>query len=568
VLSFKSCGYAQQHWVQFGTIDALKDKTLSVTIPDMWYPVHYKSNADGEVYNFSGAEYYNNSVPWQGWMIDYMNAIVDMSGATGLNYTFRTGGSDKAMPESVYSAAVYDVGSGLSDLAVSVLWITSDRLLISPFTMPVAMDDMYLWIREPTIDNSWNANARKILNPFEPSLWAILVGLVFLMGALTAWFADPEAEHHIWYDTFRNNEWKRSSFMARATTLLMVVLQSSVEQAHFLFGGDVSHDLQATASQKILSFGYSFLVLIVVATYTANLAAFLTLSGANDYISSMNDAIDKGVSLCVHEVLMTDLKIMWPKATFVNASVHEDPYVSMLEDYDNNLCSAIVTGLSDIRNDVGTMKKFCERNLVKSGEPVLEFPLGFPIKKEYMAAISHLIYRGQKQEKKIAYASFQQNRQPPLPNTCSLDLSIRKNNADELLAMTPLNFALPIALLLFCAIISTVAHVVRAHYHGKARRNITNHKPITSITNQKPITSTKACKFTEKDRKMPMISSLSDLNSTKNLCSSSVQTNTGGKFPVLPPFDDLLTDKSDAMRSLQMYQHDLFEAIMKEKKGN
>mmetsp|Transcript_29381 Transcript_29381/g.35786 ORF Transcript_29381/g.35786 Transcript_29381/m.35786 type:complete len:278 (+) Transcript_29381:177-1010(+) len=275
----------------------------------------------------------------------------------------------------------------------------------------------------------------------------------------------------------------------------------------------------------------------------------------------MNDAIDKGVSLCVHEVLMTDLKIMWPKATFVNASVHEDPYVSMLEDYDNNLCSAIVTGLSDIRNDVGTMKKFCERNLVKSGEAVLEFPLGFPIKKIYMAAISHLIYRGQKQEKKITYSSFEETTQPSL--MCSLDLSIKNNNADELLAMTPLNFALPIALLLFCAIISTVVHVMRAHYHNII---ITNQKRNTSITNQEPITSTKACKFTEKDRKMPMISSLSDLNSTKNLCSSSVQTNTGGKFPVLPPFDDLLTDKSDAMRSLQMYQHDLFEAIMEEKK--
>jgi len=285
----------------------------------------------------------------------------------------------------------------------------------------------------------------------------------------------------------------------------------------------------------------------------------------------MNDAIDKGVSLCVHEVLMKDLIRVWPKATFVNASqatfsnasVREDPNLAMLELYDNKTCSAIVTGFIDIRNDVLLMENFCNRNLVKSGEPVLEFPLGFPIKKEYMAAISHLIYRGQKQEKKIAYASFQQNRQPPLPNTCSLDLSIRKNNADELLAMTPLNFALPIALLLFCAIISTVAHVVRAHYHGKARRNITNHKPITSITNQKPITSTKACTFSERDRNMPMISSLRDMNSTK---VSGSQTHSEGNFLVLPPVDDLLTDKSDAMRSLQMYQHDLFEAIMEEKK--
>mmetsp|Transcript_23032 Transcript_23032/g.23410 ORF Transcript_23032/g.23410 Transcript_23032/m.23410 type:complete len:269 (-) Transcript_23032:103-909(-) len=266
----------------------------------------------------------------------------------------------------------------------------------------------------------------------------------------------------------------------------------------------------------------------------------------------MNDAIDKGVSLCVHEVLMTDLKIMWPKATFVNASVHEDPYVAMLEDYDNNLCSAIVTGLSDIRNDVGIMKKFCERNLVKSGEPVLEFPLGFPIRKEYMAAISHLIYRGQKQEKKITYTNFEQTIQPSL--MCSLDLSIKNNNADELLAMTPLNFLLPIALLLFCAIISTVAHVVRAHYHRKVRIN---------ITNQKPITSTKACIFSERDRNMPMISSLRDMNSTKVF---GIQTHTEGNFLVLPPIDDLLTDKSDAMRSLQMYQHDLFEAIMEEKK--
>lgn len=526
--------------------------------------VHYKNNADGDLSNLSGAEYYNNSVPWQGWIIDYMNAIVEMSDATGLNYTFRTGGSDKAMNQSAYSAAVYDVGSGLSDLALSVFWITSDRLSISPFTMPVAMDDMYLWIREPTVDNSWRANARKILNPFEPNLWAILIGLVFLMGALTALFANPEAEHNIWYDTFRSNEWKTSSSIARAATLLMVVLQSSVEQAHFLFAGDVSHDLQATASQKVLSFGYSFLVLIVVATYTANLAAFLTLSGANDYISSMDDAIDQGVSLCVHKVLTKDLKRVWPEATLVNASqatfsndsIRDDPNLAMLELYDNKTCSAIVTGLSDIRNDVVLMDNFCERNLVKSGEPVLEIPIGFPIKKEYVAAISHLIYRGQKQENKITYASFEQNRQPPLPNMCSFHLSIKKNNADELLPMTPLNFLLPIALLLACAIVSTVVHVMRVQHRRRAKRN---------VANQKPITSTKACTFSERDRNRLMMSSLSDLNSTKVFGS---ETHTEGNFLVLPPVDDLLTDKSDAMRSLQMYQHDLFEAIMEEKKEN
>jgi hypothetical protein len=87
-----------------------------------------------------------------------------------------------------------------------------------------------------------------------------------------------------------------------------------------------------------LSFGYGFLVLIAVAAYTANLAAFLTVAGVSNYIETMNDAISRHVVMCAPLVLAMDLKQKWPDAIFVFYTEMEVP----LQMFDKDECGAIV----------------------------------------------------------------------------------------------------------------------------------------------------------------------------------------------------------------------------------
>jgi hypothetical protein len=65
-------------------------------------------------------------------------------------------------------------------------------------------------------------------------------------------------------------------------------------------------DVEARLPMKIIHFGFGFGILISVATYTANLAAFLTISAIEDYIGNiMDEAIVRQTRVgCGHPTLM------------------------------------------------------------------------------------------------------------------------------------------------------------------------------------------------------------------------------------------------------------------------
>ena len=55
---------------------------------------------------------------------------------------------------------------------------------------------------------------------------------------------------------------------------------------------------------------FSFIVLVIILSYTANLASFFTISSANGLIQS----IDKGGRICAHPIYREDLDILYPNA--------------------------------------------------------------------------------------------------------------------------------------------------------------------------------------------------------------------------------------------------------------
>ena len=159
--SYATCGSSSNNYVGFLSTESIKGKALTVTMPAYWSPAHYKLTADGA--DMAGdAEYYDDSVPWQGWIIDYLNAIVGISNMGGLNFTYRSGGADVAATGSAWSAAVHDVHAGVSHLSGSSFWITSERLEKTAFTTPTSVDKIFLWVEQPTgpsvVDILWNSS--------------------------------------------------------------------------------------------------------------------------------------------------------------------------------------------------------------------------------------------------------------------------------------------------------------------------------------------------------------------------------------------------------------------------
>ena len=93
----------------------------------------------------------------------------------------------------------------------------------------------------------------------------------------------------------------------------------------FFCSAGVEQDKGASLPYKMLMFGFSFFILIVVSAYVANLAAFLTQS-LPDFVGTMEAAIENGYSICAHPVQQSQLEIAWPRAKFVFSKSGKDFY--------------------------------------------------------------------------------------------------------------------------------------------------------------------------------------------------------------------------------------------------
>ena len=130
------------------------------------------------------------------------------------------------------------------------------------------------------------SNLRNFFSPFEKDLWYALLGCIAVYGCV--WFglhwgvsmesrSDPEGcERYPIHP---------SGFATSLYDALCAMLQC--------------WDGTATAtSVRLMQCSYAFLVLVIVATYTANLAAFLSTDNSG-FVVPNNDAVKSAEKICV-----------------------------------------------------------------------------------------------------------------------------------------------------------------------------------------------------------------------------------------------------------------------------
>merc|ERR1712226_806207 len=197
-----------EHWTAYSSVSSVEDKSITVTIPGVWKPFHYKIHPNGSDEDIDvEEEYFNDSNPWKGWVIDYVEEILKISNIAEFKYTHRSGGSSVAVNHSSdWSASVYDVNAGISCLSVSAFWVTMERLQMTAFSTPLTTDNFVLWIKNPYIglkeSNGFKSffrlhNINKIFLPFHQLLWWTLLGTLIFASILGVWF------------TNENDHWRR-----------------------------------------------------------------------------------------------------------------------------------------------------------------------------------------------------------------------------------------------------------------------------------------------------------------------------------------------------------------------
>jgi len=447
--SYSTCYSDDSAFQEFIDNRAILARTnLTVSIPENLFPGHYKLNEYGKV-SPGGPEEHDVSVPFQGYMIDYFDAILKNADMVKTaNYRTRTRGSDTVFNSSSWMAAVRDVQVGVSDLALGVFWMTTERLYMTSFTAPIATDRVLLAVRKPLEKNSILFELQKLKNPLTTNLWLLLLVAIIVVVILSIWFSSEDAENSRPWHAFRNKKWKRASPKERIYITVNTVFESFLEVATDFCGAAVGHDWQATLQYKILMFGFALFIMIFVSAYVANLAAFLTQSSTSSYIRSVPDAIAKKATICSFNGIRDELTGTWGRAKFKFTESFYSPQ-ELMDLWDSGICDVLAINEMDGKSDINFIRMLNERDIVLTSSMIIDIPIAFPVKKDLARQISYWLYRGEK-ESNIRFMQFWNANNPTDEQVRYYQMSELESN--ELAPITIQNMLLPYIVLFLCII--------------------------------------------------------------------------------------------------------------------
>ncbi|KAM6944809.1 glutamate receptor ionotropic, delta-2 [Lycodopsis pacificus] len=204
---------------------------------------------------------------YQGFSIDVLDALSNYLGFKYEIYVTPDHKYGSLQPDGQWNGLMGELVFKRADVGLSALTITSERESVVDFTTRYMDYSVGVLLRkaERTVDMF------ACLAPFDLSLWACIAGTVLLVGILVYllnWLNPPRLPMgSVSSTTLYNSMW--------------FVYGSFVQQ-----GGEVPYTTLAT--RMMMGVWWMF-ALIVISSYTANLAAFLTISRIENSIQSLQD---------------------------------------------------------------------------------------------------------------------------------------------------------------------------------------------------------------------------------------------------------------------------------------
>jgi len=145
--SYSTCNTTDDFWQQqleslATNVSVVGGINITATVPEDATLATNKIWPDGTRLNDLeiADAYFDDTMPFDGIYIRYMNSIVKLSKGDirNVTYTHTSKGSLKRYPGARrFTAAVRDVQNGLVDMAVGAFWVTGERLKMTSFTVPI-----------------------------------------------------------------------------------------------------------------------------------------------------------------------------------------------------------------------------------------------------------------------------------------------------------------------------------------------------------------------------------------------------------------------------------------------
>ena len=291
--SYETCSATNQ-WSDYAVSTALAGKTLTVEVAGEWAPFAYECTPDVIAANpndpcASG----DSNLRFAGLHGEFIQRVAD---AAGFDIEWRLGPTAASYAESraqgtwSWDACVIDVQKGIADICVQYMWETSARRSRTQFSTYFEMDQALMFIKNPKSKTTTYERATAIFEPFTKELWGLIFLVSIVVGVVYVLLDDKIDARRL---LFRKDAAGRGKMVATITSSMYQRVFDLWSAAH---SGEYDHE---NVKQRIVVLPWAFFITIVLAAYTANLAAFLGRQEIDISPASVDDcASDTSCTFC------------------------------------------------------------------------------------------------------------------------------------------------------------------------------------------------------------------------------------------------------------------------------
>eukprot|EP01013_Petalomonas_cantuscygni_P023323 TRINITY_DN44749_c0_g1_i1.p1 TRINITY_DN44749_c0_g1~~TRINITY_DN44749_c0_g1_i1.p1 ORF type:complete len:768 (-),score=102.43 TRINITY_DN44749_c0_g1_i1:2694-4997(-) len=266
--SFRTCGDLEVPEAGKRVFSAFSNRALTVGVPRGYPSVDLTVHAPG--------------CTAAGRYAQFLESIAEEANTT-LQYRCVSASSEARFPGDSFTACVYDVAIGDVDICVGPFWVTEERIGISRFSAPVAMDTIYLIVDTNQQAPSLWTKALLPFAPFSGPLWAMIVGVVLLVAMAMDLFerVSPAVRHAVAID--------------RTATLRLQfpghgLIRSFLFSAHSFLGTGAGLMPMSVPGLVILT-AFGVFVVLTMASFTANTTQYLLTRARQAHVSSVDELL-------------------------------------------------------------------------------------------------------------------------------------------------------------------------------------------------------------------------------------------------------------------------------------
>jgi len=268
--------------------------------------------------------------PWNIWSGLAVEFIQDAARQSGIQLRivsppteFREQAEASLGSSNVFAQCVHAAALGYVDLCVASFTINTPRALAANF-IELDTNEIYLIVSSKDNTNpSFHENLKKVFAPFLTETWVFIICFVIpVLGLLTLFHEYGNESFPKTKEVVMVNDAGVETVEERPISFVKHMPQTIYRSLLATLRGDYDVEVSSIGGH-INIIGILFFIVVIIATYTANLASFFTLKASRHTIDNIDDAIAQGWRFCMVRTHIHQAQVMFPQ--LVDDAIVVDP---------------------------------------------------------------------------------------------------------------------------------------------------------------------------------------------------------------------------------------------------